>query len=423
MSLSFPNGANPATTVYIAEETSLRKSSDGSANFDPKPVRTFDAYIFSVICPDANRVWVGTGDGQVHFSPDGGSSWQDFSPGGTGPVTSVAADPGGLDTVAAAYGGFSRINSRVRTKHCFLSKDSGANWADISGTDDTITGNLPDLPLHSVVFDDSTVPPTIIVGADTSVLRSENNGLSWERLGTALPRVTCRSLALDQLDTTRSPRLLRIGTYGRSCFELTRASGPSLAVEANFAFGAVVKGQSATLPLQLLNVGDAPVNITSFARSAGDADFDFASAPNLLALNPGEVRPFGITFTAGGNDKDIRTATFTPAKPRRADGANLRERSDLRCRRQGASYLRERLPQFWANSQGRSPVAVIHDREYRPQRSSDRRVFADRQQRFFYVNSRVAASLARWRPAVVRHDLFTGHLGWLFAGQAATLQQ
>jgi hypothetical protein len=310
-----PNGANPATTVYIAEETSLRKSSDGGANFDPKPVRTFDAYVFSVICPDANRLWVGTGDGQVHFSPDGGSSWQDFSPGGTGPVTSIAADPGTLDTVAVVYAGFSRINSRVRTKHCFLSTDSGANWADISGTDDSITGNLPDLPLHSVVFDDSTAPPTIIVGADMSVLRSQNNGVSWERLGTALPRVTCRSLALDQLDTTRSPRLLRIGTYGRSCFELTRASGPALAAEANLAFGAVVQGQSATLPLQLLNVGDAPVNITSFARSAGDADFDFASAPNLLALNPGEVRPFGVKFTAGGNDKDIRTATFTLESP------------------------------------------------------------------------------------------------------------
>jgi hypothetical protein len=32
-------------------------------------------------------------------------------------------------------------------------------------------------------------------------------------------------------------------------------------------------------------------------------------------LTPGEVRPFGIRFTADGDDKDIRTATFTVQSP------------------------------------------------------------------------------------------------------------
>jgi hypothetical protein len=310
-----PSGNNPATTVYVAEERTLRKSTDGGANFAASPSKVFDRFVFSLVCPDANRIWVGTSDGQVHYSPDGGSSWEDFSPGGTGPVTDIAVDPASTDRVAVVYAGFSSINSRARTKHCFLTTNNGADWADISGTDGAMTGNLPDLPFHSVVFDDSTVPPTIIVGTETGVLRSANNGVSWERLGTGLPRVTCRSLGLDNVDRSRSPRLLRLGTYGRSCFELSRRSGPSLAVEANLAFGGVIQGQSAILAVRLLNVGDASINLTSFTKSAGDADFDFETPPNLLSLTPGEVRPFGIRFTAGGNDKDIRTAMFTVQSP------------------------------------------------------------------------------------------------------------
>ena len=308
-----PNGNNPATTVYISEEFTLNRSTDAGATFNQ--VRVFDALIFALICPDANRRWVGTGDGQVHFSPDGGSSWNNYSPGGVGPVTGIAADPATLDRVAVVYAGFSAISSRFRTKHCFLSENNGADWNDISGVDGTNTGNLPDLPLHSVAFDDSTVPPTLLVGADMAVLRSANNGITWERLGTAMPRVTCRSLALDQLDKTRSPRLLRVGTYGRSCFELSKITGPSLAVEANLAFGGVLQGQTPSLLVRLLNVGNANINLTSFTRSSGNADFDFLNPPNLLPLTPGEVRPVGITFSPGGNDKDIRTATFTIQSP------------------------------------------------------------------------------------------------------------
>lgn len=67
--------------------------------------------------------------------------------------------------------------------------------------------------------------------------------------------------------------------------------------------------------MALTQVGDAPINLTSFTRSAGVADFDFATAPKRLPLTPGEVRLFGIRFTADGNDKDIRTATFTVQSP------------------------------------------------------------------------------------------------------------
>jgi hypothetical protein len=304
-----PNGNQPATIVYVAENKDLRRSIDAGANFAPAVVKSFDDSVLALVCPEANRVWVGTGDGEVHFSDDAGASWTDFSPGGSGPVTGIAVDPDHVTRVAVVYAGFAGINREFRTQHCFLSTNEGKDWTDVSGTDGSALGNLPDLPLHSVVFDSSTDPATIVVGSDAAVLRSVNNGASWERLGVGLPRVTCRSLAIDNTNKARSPRLLRLGTYGRSCYELTRLTGPRLIVQTNFAFGAVPQGKAPILYGRLFNVGDAPVTFTSFARTAGDAEFDFDVAPDLTPLDPGGIRAFMVHFAAAGNG--VRTAMFT----------------------------------------------------------------------------------------------------------------
>ena len=61
---------------------------------------------------------------------------------------------------------------------------------------------------------------TIIVASDASVLRTANLGVTWQILGEDFPTVDAKSLALG---AEVSPPLLRIGTYGRSVFELTGA--------------------------------------------------------------------------------------------------------------------------------------------------------------------------------------------------------
>jgi photosystem II stability/assembly factor-like uncharacterized protein len=339
-----PNGNNPATTLYVAENDTLFKSTDGGANFSATPIVTFADNVFALVCPDANTIWAGLGNGNVVFSPDSGSSWQVFPPGGTGQVTGIAVDPADPKRVAAVYAGFSEISAKFRTRHCFLTKDGGSNWDDVSGTDGAAAGNLPDLPLHSVVFDNSTSPSTILVGSDAAVMRSTDNGQTWARLGVGMPRVTCRSLAIDNTDTARPFRLLRVGTYGRSCFELGQDSFlPRIRVEANLGFGAVRQGQSATLRVRVFNTSSSGITFTGFSRTSGDADFDFVTPPDLSPLAVGAFRAFDIRFTAAGTGarKAIFTLqtndasqpslaipatgiSFTAGKPRLAVNANLR---------------------------------------------------------------------------------------------------
>ena len=306
-----PNGNVAATTLYVSEGQDLWKSTDGGSSFAKDVFKHFDHFVFAIVCPDANRIWVGTGDGNVHFSNDAGASWKDFSPGPTTPVTGIAVDPADVTRVAVVYAGFSGMNRAYPTQHCFLSTNEGADWKDISATDPfAFILNLPDLPLHSVVFDSSTTPSTIVVASDAAVLQRANSDGSWQILGAGLPRTTCRSLAIDNTAAgARSPRLLRLGTYGRSCFELVRLTGPRLIVTANIAFGAVQKGKTPFLDGTLFNVGDAPVTFTSFAKTAGDPDFDFDGPTDLSPLAPGAIRVFGIKFTASANG--IHTAIFT----------------------------------------------------------------------------------------------------------------
>ena len=107
---------------------------------------------------------------------------------------------------------------------------------DVSGLAGGGAANYPDLPTHSVVIDPGTSPHSIIVSNDAGVMRSLDNGHTWQRLGVGLPTVDSTQLALDY---GADPPVLRVGTYGRSSFQLTTPTGPVLAVNTDLGFGNV----------------------------------------------------------------------------------------------------------------------------------------------------------------------------------------
>jgi photosystem II stability/assembly factor-like uncharacterized protein len=229
---------NNSAIVYVMSDngtpaysngTQLFKSADTGATFTL--IHTFPAAIqaVSMVGADSNTMWVGLANGTVQRTSNllagTGSSWTPHTvtgaPAGQGVAgpQGIIVNPANTNEVIVVYPGFSGINPANRTKHVFRTTDpNGSTWTDISGTDGgNPATNLPDLPLHAVVIDPSTSPYSIMVGSDAGVARSEDLGATWQVVGVGLPTVDCTSLAID---ATAIPPLLRVGTYGRSSFEL-----------------------------------------------------------------------------------------------------------------------------------------------------------------------------------------------------------
>jgi photosystem II stability/assembly factor-like uncharacterized protein len=133
-------------------------------------------------------------------------------------VSAIAVDPDDPNNAVVTYPQYCACASGQKTHHVFRVHDSssGITYSDISGTAGG-SRNLPDLPVYSVVIDPKTSPHSIIVSNDAGVLRSSDNGATWWRLGEGLPTVVSTSLAFDY--SPDNP-VLRVGTYGRSTFEL-----------------------------------------------------------------------------------------------------------------------------------------------------------------------------------------------------------
>jgi photosystem II stability/assembly factor-like uncharacterized protein len=322
---------NNDANLFAANANNLYLSTDSAATFVQMP--TFAANVGRIFTTpqDSNTVWVTLSNGTVASSTNAlsgaTSTWTVHTVNGaptqgatTLTPTALAIDPTNPQKVVAVYPGFTGLGTTFRTKHVFETTDGGTTWTDISGTDfGDPTQNMPDLPLNSVVIDPDTSPHAIIVASDAGVLRSSDNGATWQRFGLGLPLAQATYLSLDP---TASPSLLRVGTYGRSAFELTAATGPLLDVNCDLAFGPVDVGTSTTRQCELFNVGSSDLHITNFARSAGSTDFTISSGPATpVTLQAGEHLDYTIRFgptSAGDETATFQVSSDDPNQPQRS---------------------------------------------------------------------------------------------------------
>ena len=330
-----PNGGAPAQRIYFSLNRKLYRSDDAGFNF--KSVATFPSEVLAIVSPANDRLWIGTRSrtsgkaqlpGEVHFSSDGGTKWRtandgfDQTPGGRTSVSAIAVDPavGSGMRVAVAYSGYSDTDPQFRTRHVYLTEDGGGTWREIGGTRLATSGNLPDLPALSLAFGPPAVaggPSALFVAFDAGVLRWKESANSWERVGANLPNVSCQHVLADGAT-------IRIGTYGRSAFELARSTNAKLVVRGNLGFAPTVVGASRRGAAVLHNAGDATLKVTALSLSGGD--FSIAAPPDVpFDLAAGEARSIEVVFTpsvAGlrGDELDIQSSAGNFKLSARGDG-------------------------------------------------------------------------------------------------------
>ncbi len=171
-------------------------------------------------------LWVGTDEGKVWGSRDGGATWKDLSKGLAKDrwVTRVVASVHDEGTVYVSQSGYR--NDDV-APYLFRSADFGATWTSIAA-------GLPAEPVNSV-REDPKAKHLLYVATDLGAYVSLERGATWHALTGGLPHVPVHDLAIHPKEGD-----LVLGTHGRSAFVAEAAPlrewTPEIAKKALHAF-------------------------------------------------------------------------------------------------------------------------------------------------------------------------------------------
>lgn len=196
---------NHSDTVFTGSYRVWRTKNDGQTWTPVSPaLDTAQISAIEVARADSRRVYVGTENGKLFRSLDGGTTWSSNISSATLPghsITRLASSPADANLLYATFANFGH-------SHVFRSRDGGLTWQDID------KGRLPDVPHHSIAIPPDD-PKTIFVCNDVGVFMTRDAGAGWMNLTLNLPNVMVVDLTYHQKDGT-----LLAATYGRSLWRL-----------------------------------------------------------------------------------------------------------------------------------------------------------------------------------------------------------
>jgi hypothetical protein len=333
-----PVAGGPSTKIFVSMDNTLFRSTNGGISF--VAMATFTDNITALHAPVDGRLWVATGGltgtnrtYRVRFSTNDGASFL-----GSAAPASYASDVGARSfisqiledpqvpngqRVAVVCSGYSRTATSRRTSHVLVTANQGRTtggavpWRELGGVFDAALGNLPDVPVHGAVWDTTVNPSRLLLATDLGVLRLDPAGPRWERIGPNLPRVGVQAIVADM---GVNPPVVRVGTYGRSAWELRVPPGPALHVEADLGFGDQQVGTTVRRQLVLHSVGAADVHVDSLDGAAGDVTVE-SVPPGVsfpLTLAPGARRTFDVVFAptaVGDRGAFLSVSSDDPEQP------------------------------------------------------------------------------------------------------------
>ncbi len=155
---------------------------------------------------DVNRIWVGTDDGLIQTTRDGGAHWRNVTPNGMEAWSKITQiDASHFDT-AAAYASASRLRVDDLHPYIYRTHDGGHTWQ-------AITAGIPDDEPVNVVREDPVRRGLLYAGTEHAVYVSFDDGTHWQSLRLGMPVTSIRDLIVHGND-------LVIATHGRSFWVL-----------------------------------------------------------------------------------------------------------------------------------------------------------------------------------------------------------
>ncbi len=150
-------------------------------------------------------LYVGSDDGKIQVSKDGGVSWQLIS--GNLPqnlwVSRVIASQHKKERVYTTLNGYRNDNFE---SYVFVSEDFGNTWTAISsGLSQAV----------NVIVEDSVNENILYVGTDNGLFISIDKGSTWQKFSNGMPKVAVHDLKIQD-----KAKELIVGTHGRSIYKL-----------------------------------------------------------------------------------------------------------------------------------------------------------------------------------------------------------
>jgi photosystem II stability/assembly factor-like uncharacterized protein len=205
-------------------------------------------------------LWVGTDDGNLQRSRDGGATWINVIskiagvPKGTW-VAAIAASPHAAGTVYVAFDGHQADDY---ANYLFRSTDFGETWT-------SITGDLPpERAIHAVLVD-SKNPELIFLGTEFGLYVTLDGGTHWSSLRNNMPTVAVNDLVIQSREDD-----LVLATHGRAIWIMDQITALRELTPA------VMKSEA-----HVFTIGAAEMTrVTSTKAHAGDMIFRGENPPN-----------------------------------------------------------------------------------------------------------------------------------------------
>jgi photosystem II stability/assembly factor-like uncharacterized protein len=150
---------------------------------------------------NVSLIWVGTDDGLMWVTRDGGSHWTNVTPPALTPWSKVSLMEASHFDPDEAYAAVNRIRLDDLHPHIYRTKDGGRTWVEI-------VSGIPDDEVVNAVREDPRQGGLLFAGTERSVYVSFDDGDHWQPLKLNLPATSVRDLWIHEAD-------LVAGTHGR----------------------------------------------------------------------------------------------------------------------------------------------------------------------------------------------------------------
>jgi photosystem II stability/assembly factor-like uncharacterized protein len=192
-------GRNDRPIMGVAGTAPMASKHDGAASYSNIVTLGESALVPGI-------VWVGTNDGNVQMSRDGGATWKNVTDNLKGAVpadTFVSRVAPSAFDAGTCYVSFDGHRTDDHKPYVFVTRDFGQSWTSIAA-------NLPDGNVN-VIKEDPKNRNLLYLGTEYAFYISMTGGKDWKRFMTGLPTVRIDDILVHPRDND-----LIVGTHGRS---------------------------------------------------------------------------------------------------------------------------------------------------------------------------------------------------------------